>query len=86
MQNFIITKLLIFAALVSYSFGDVATDKVADNHNEKTLHNNNDCGSKDKCTEMTSCEEAKFYLKNCGVEKLDRDKDGIPCESLCNPK
>lgn len=41
------------------------------------------CGSKTKCGEMTSCEEAKFYLNNCGLSRLDGDKDGIPCESLC---
>lgn len=32
---------------------------------------------------MTSCAEAKFYLEECGVSTLDKDKDGIPCESLC---
>jgi hypothetical protein len=29
---------------------------------------------------MTSCEEAKFYLKNCPDAKIDGDDDGIPCE------
>lgn len=41
------------------------------------------CGSKTKCGEMTSCEEAEFYFNNCGLSRLDGDKDGIPCESLC---
>ncbi len=41
------------------------------------------CESKRYCKQMTSCEEAKFYLNECGVHRLDRDKDGIPCESLC---
>ncbi|OBX05928.1 cold-shock protein [Gallibacterium genomosp. 3] len=35
------------------------------------------------CKEMRSCEEAKFYLNQCGVGRLDRDKDGVPCESIC---
>lgn len=35
------------------------------------------------CKQMNSCAEAKFYLKQCGLDRLDRDKDGIPCESLC---
>lgn len=35
------------------------------------------------CTKMTSCEEAKFYLNTCGLERLDADGDGLPCESLC---
>ena len=41
------------------------------------------CGSKRRCGEMAGCEEAKFYLTQCGVESLDRDKDGVPCEALC---
>jgi endonuclease YncB( thermonuclease family) len=42
------------------------------------------CGVKSKCAEMASCEEAKFNFQTCGLYKLDRDKDGIPCESLCS--
>jgi endonuclease YncB( thermonuclease family) len=41
------------------------------------------CGSKQYCREMTSCEEAKFYLKQCGRSSLDGDQDGLPCESMC---
>lgn len=41
------------------------------------------CGSKKTCAEMASCEEAKFYLNQCGVSSLDGDGDGTPCESIC---
>jgi phosphatidylserine/phosphatidylglycerophosphate/cardiolipin synthase-like enzyme len=41
------------------------------------------CVGKTRCTEMSSCEEAKFYLNQCGVRSLDRDGDGVPCKSLC---
>jgi len=41
------------------------------------------CGSKRRCGEMANCEEARFYLRICGVKSLDRDVDGVPCESLC---
>ena len=41
------------------------------------------CGSKTTCRQMQSCAEAKYYLMNCGLGRLDGDKDGIPCESLC---
>lgn len=41
------------------------------------------CEGKTKCGEMLSCEEAMFYLKNCGLTRLDGDKDGVPCESIC---
>ena len=41
------------------------------------------CGSKTKCSQMTSCEEARFYLNRCSVRSLDRDGNGVPCEALC---
>ena len=41
------------------------------------------CVGKRTCTQMRSCEEARFYLSSCGVRSLDRDGDGVPCESLC---
>ncbi|QXP95194.1 thermonuclease family protein [Methylococcus capsulatus] len=42
-----------------------------------------DCGGKSTCKQMTSCAEARHYLNDCGVSRLDRDRDGIPCESIC---
>ena len=42
-----------------------------------------DCGGKHTCKQMSSCAEAKHYLNDCGVSRLDRDHDGIPCESIC---
>ncbi|SJM36875.1 Thermonuclease precursor [Psychrobacter pasteurii] len=43
-----------------------------------------DCGSmiKKTCSQMVSCEEAKMQLA-CGNTRLDGDKDGVPCESIC---
>ena len=42
-----------------------------------------ECGTKRYCKEMGSCAEARHFLTVCGVTSLDRDKDGIPCESIC---
>jgi endonuclease YncB( thermonuclease family) len=42
-----------------------------------------ECGGKTKCGQMSSCSEATFYLNQCGLGRLDRDHDGVPCESLC---
>ena len=44
------------------------------------------CGNKKHCSEMSSCEEAKYYFAQCGVKTLDGDGDGVPCEQLCAPK
>jgi hypothetical protein len=41
------------------------------------------CGSKQYCYEMSSCGEARFYLYACGLNRLDRDGNGVPCEPKC---
>jgi len=41
------------------------------------------CGSKQFCYEMSNCQEAKFYLYACGLTRLDRDGNGVPCETKC---
>lgn len=38
------------------------------------------CGTKTVCRQMTSCEEARYFLTQCGVGSLDGDNDGVPCE------
>lgn len=44
------------------------------------------CGDKKHCSQMTSCEEARHYLTQCGIRTLDHDGDGTPCEQLCAKK
>ncbi len=41
------------------------------------------CASEPYCTQMRSCAEADFYLRQCGHVARDGDGDGIPCEALC---
>ncbi|PKO41198.1 MAG: hypothetical protein CVU30_14470 [Betaproteobacteria bacterium HGW-Betaproteobacteria-3] len=38
------------------------------------------CDGRKYCSQMTSCKEAKFFLKNCPGVEMDGDHDGIPCE------
>jgi hypothetical protein len=38
------------------------------------------CQGKIWCSQMSSYEEAIFYLRNCPGTKMDGDSDGIPCE------
>ena len=43
------------------------------------------CDGRKHCSEMTSCEEARFFLHNCPGTKMDGDRDGVPCErQFCN--
>jgi cold shock CspA family protein len=38
------------------------------------------CDGRIHCSQMTSCAEAKFFLKNCPGTQMDGDNDGAPCE------
>lgn len=38
------------------------------------------------CGQISTCQEAYHQLNVCGNRRLDRDNDGVPCESIClNP-
>ncbi len=45
-----------------------------------------ECGKKNRCSQMASCDEARFYFTRCGEKALDGNHDGEPCESLCKGK
>ncbi|HWL62907.1 MAG TPA: excalibur calcium-binding domain-containing protein [Steroidobacteraceae bacterium] len=37
------------------------------------------------CSQMGSCEEAKYFIRNCPGTEMDGDGDGVPCErQWCN--
>jgi cold shock CspA family protein len=38
------------------------------------------CNGRIHCSQMTSCAEAKFFIKNCPGTQMDGDNDGDPCE------
>ena len=52
-------------------------------HAKRPAQQSRECGAKRTCREMTSCEEARFHLEECGLTRLDGDSDGVPCESIC---
>jgi len=71
------------------STNDVSAQTTSASAKNETPVQNSDsssgtCAGKHLCGQMTSCKEAYFYLNTCGVSSLDRDKDGIPCETICN--
>jgi len=41
---------------------------------------NSQCDGRTRCSQMTSCAEATFFIKNCPNTEMDGDGDGIPCE------
>ena len=43
------------------------------------------CDGRTYCSQMTSCAEATYFLRNCPNTKMDGNHDGIPCErQWCN--
>ena len=38
------------------------------------------CDGRQHCSQMNSCAEATFFLKNCPGVKMDGNGDGVPCE------
>jgi hypothetical protein len=44
------------------------------------------CDGRTHCSQMTSCDEARYFLKNCPGVQMDGNRDGIPCEKQwCKP-
>ena len=43
------------------------------------------CDGRTHCSQMTSCAEAEFFLRNCPNTQMDGNNDGEPCErQWCN--
>jgi len=38
------------------------------------------CDGRTHCSQMTSCAEATYFLRNCPGTQMDGNNDGIPCE------
>ena len=46
----------------------------------KVVNSSFKCDGRTHCSQMTSCEEATFFLRNCPNVKMDGNNDGVPCE------
>jgi len=63
--------------------GDISSFMSTSSKGDQSVQYN--CSGKTRCSQMSSCEEAKFYINNCPGTKMDGDGDGVPCESQwCN--
>lgn len=38
------------------------------------------CDGRTHCSQMRSCEEAKYFIQHCPNTQMDGDRDGVPCE------
>lgn len=44
------------------------------------------CDGRTKCSQMTSCAEATYFIQHCPATTMDGNNDGVPCErQWCEP-
>lgn len=47
---------------------------------QDSVHDTFKCDGRTHCSQMKSCAEAKYFLKNCPGTEMDGNHDGTPCE------
>jgi hypothetical protein len=62
-----------------YLAQDTYTEK-SDTEVEKISYSSFTCDGREHCSQMTSCEEATYFINNCPNTKMDGNNDGVPCE------
>jgi hypothetical protein len=83
-------KALVFAALAigagAYIYkhfsplGQFNDPSEASRTDEPDAASNFKCDGRTRCSQMTSCTEAKWFLEHCPGVEMDGDHDGVPCE------
>lgn len=96
----ILGRIVLFAVIVAlavYGYGKYAhrftaqenvaapQKAIADHSSEEAMSSAFQCDGRTYCSQMTSCAEATFFLKNCPNVQMDGNHDGVPCEQQwCN--
>ena len=76
---------LIVVALAFYGYSEYSR-RVAPNNAVSAAQSRDQtassfrCDGRTHCSQMTSCAEATFFLRNCLNVQMDGNHDGIPCE------
>ena len=73
------------AGYKSYSSRQEAFSSPSDSPVHETTNQTFECDGRTHCSQMTSCEEAEYFLKHCPGVQMDGNDDGEPCEQQwCN--
>jgi cold shock CspA family protein len=88
-----VVSLLLFAAIGAYGFSQYqnraavykqSIEPLSSQSKQDTIPNAGQsgfkCDGRTHCSQMTSCTEAKLFLKNCPGTEMDGNHDGVPCE------
>lgn len=80
-----IAPLVVIVAIVFYGYNQFArrsapqtgvASQIADQSASSTFR----CDGRTHCSQMTSCAEATYFLRNCPNVQMDGNHDGVPCE------
>ena len=80
-----VVRLLAVVGVAAYGYGEYArrnpplTSNAAKTEIEAPSHSYR-CDGRTHCSQMTSCAEATFFLRNCPNVEMDGNRDGVPCE------
>jgi cold shock CspA family protein len=80
-----VIPLLVVVGLVVYGYGEYsrrATPSAANAAKPEIQEPSQtySCDGRTHCSQMTSCAEATFFLRNCPNVQMDGNNDGVPCE------
>jgi len=74
-------SLALFIAILAYGYlGLYKEDTLPVSTSTPVAGQPPQCDGRTLCSQMTSCEEAQFFLHNCPNVQLDGNGDGVPCE------
>ncbi len=71
---------LAFYGYSEYSRRIFTQPAVAAQSNNQAVSSSFHCDGRTHCSQMTSCAEATFFLRNCPNIEMDGNHDGVPCE------
>ncbi|PLY05226.1 MAG: DNA-binding protein [Arcobacter sp.] len=77
MKKVILLTLILLATSISYA------EEIKTSFNKYLFAQSQPkfkCDGRQYCSQMRSCEEAKFFINNCPNTKMDGNNDGVPCE------
>lgn len=75
-----IVVALAFYGYSHYSGRAAPQAVVAASSNNQSVSSPFRCDGRTHCSQMTSCAEATYFLRNCPNVQMDGNNDGVPCE------
>jgi cold shock CspA family protein len=80
-----VIPLLVVLGLIAYGYGEYTRRAAPSTANTAMTEVQSSsqvyaCDGRTHCSQMTSCAEATFFLRNCPNVQMDGNNDGVPCE------